>query len=242
MIKRLLIPFLLLAFFLLFFSFQIKAWSDLVKEGDTIIEDGRTADDFQEAINLYQEALTKSPDNYQILWRLGKSHLMTADELPKEKRLVLYEKGKEYTEKAIELAPDSPDSYYWYASLTGRIGQTRGILQSLFMVKPMKEALHRVLELDPQYASAYYVLSMLYMEAPGWPLSIGNKNLSLENALRSVELEDDNYDFLFNLAQVYLDHNEKRKAQEILEDLLEHPEVQTEEKKKIEIEEILSSL
>lgn len=214
---------------------------ELLAAGDLLVEDG-TKEDFQEASRLYEEALALDPDNGELLWRLGRSYLYTGDELPEDDRLPIYEKGREYAEKATEVAPDSPDAHYWFASLLGRIGQTRGVLQSLFMVRPMKEALERVLELDPNYASAYYVLSMLYMEAPGWPLSIGNKDVSLENALQSVELDPTNYDFQYNLAVVYIDHNEKDKAREILEDLLDSSTVQEDDRKVHEVQELLSSL
>lgn len=218
------------------------SWQEMMEKADKMVETGTSALDFSQTIRMYEEALSLSPDNYQLLWRLGRSHLYMADNLPKEERLKIYEKGRDYGEKAKELAPNSPDSHYWYASLIGRIGQTRGVLQSLFMVKPMEEALEKVLELDPEYASAYYVLSMLYMEAPGWPLSIGNKAKSLENALRSVELDPTNYDFSYNLAVVYIDQKEKGKAQQILKELLLMEEVMEDETKREEVEELLSSL
>lgn len=235
---------LFLALTFLLFSLLAGASSidELLTEGDRIFDEARTAEDFQQASLLYQEALEQAPENGAILWRLGRSYLYTGDELPEDQRLPIYEKGREYAEKATEIIPDSPDAHYWFAALLGRIGQTRGVLQSLFMVKPMQEALEKALELDPEYASAYYVLSILYMEAPGWPLSIGNSDLSLENALRSVELDPYNYDFQYNLALVYLDHRERDRAQEILEELLEHPEAQEDERKMEELLELLSSL
>lgn len=243
--KTMKITYLTLALLLFLSSLSLwaqAAWEEPVKEGDRWESEGVSAQDYEEAILLYREALELDPDNAAILWRLGRSHLSLGDALPEDHRLEIYEEGREYVERAIEIDPDSPDAHFWYASLLGRIGQTRGVMQSLFMVKPMEEALEKVLELDPDYASAYYVLSMLYMEAPGWPLSIGNKSTSLEYALRSVEMDPDDYDFLYNLAVVYLDNNKEDEAKKTLEDLLAMPEVEEDERKREEVEELLSSL
>lgn len=234
---------LLLALLILLpLSVHASTWQDLIEEGDRLFDLSRTSDEFQEAINIVKKALDLKPDHHLILWRLGKGYLLKGDALPEEERLVIYEKGRDSVERALEFAPDCTDSLYWYAALLGRIGQTRGILQSLFMVKPMQESLERVIELDPEYASAYYVLSMLYMEAPGWPLSVGNKSKSLEYALLAVALDPNEYDFQYNLAVVYLDNNKEEKAQMTLEHLLLTEEVKEDEEKREEVLELLSSI
>ena len=40
-------------------------------------------------------------------------------------------------------------------------------MNSLFMVKPMREALERCLEIDPERPLAYNPLAQLYWKAPG---------------------------------------------------------------------------
>jgi len=40
----------------------------------------------------------------------------------------------------------------------------RGILQSLFMVKPTREALERGLAADPNHASCHYLMAELYLQ------------------------------------------------------------------------------
>ena len=147
--------------------------------------------EIERAIEMLEEHLGQQPQDGEALWLAGKAYLYLGDRTDGD-RLRVFEKGKEYTDKAVELVPDSPDAHYWLAALIGRIGQTRGILSSLFMVRPMKDALDRALELDENYAPAYWVLSQLYQQAPGFPLSIGNKKQALENAQRAVELEPQN--------------------------------------------------
>ena len=46
------------------------------------------------------------------------------------------------------------------------------------------------LRLDPNYdlAGADRALGLLYYEAPGWPLSVGNKNKARQHLQRAVKL------------------------------------------------------
>ncbi len=174
------------------------------------------------------EKLIEEPlvfDNAQLLWRLGRIYHWLGEKYAESKdvKLFYYTNGKTYTEKAVELAPDCPHSNFWLAALIGKEGETRGILQSLFMVRPMHDRLDAVLAIDADYADAYYALGILYRLVPGWPLSIGNLNKSLEYALRAVELMPENLEYQLGLAETYLAQKNKRKAKEVLEHIIAAP-------------------
>ncbi len=176
----------------------------------------------QEAIDRLEAHLQDKPADGEALWLIAKAHLYLGDRTEDDK-LAILEMGKSYAEAAIEVLPNSPHPYYWQASLSGRIGQARGIMSSLFMVRPMKESLDRALELDDDYADAHWVLSQLYHQAPGFPLSIGNKKSSLQHAERALELEPANFDYQLQFA-VALEYNgRKQEAIEVLEALLAEP-------------------
>jgi tetratricopeptide (TPR) repeat protein len=192
--------------------------------------------EIERAIEMLEEHLGQQPQDGEALWLAGKAYLYLGDRTDGD-RLRVFEKGKEYTDKAVELVPDSPDAHYWLAALIGRIGQTRGILSSLFMVRPMKDALDRALELDENYAPAYWVLSQLYQQAPGFPLSIGSKKQALENAQRAVELEPQNLEFQLQLARA-LDHNGKEKeARDLLQQIRSNPALKADPEILQEVEE-----
>ncbi len=187
------------------------------------------------------EHLEKEPDDSDALWLISKAYLFLGERITDDV-LATFEKGKEYADRAVEIAPNSPHAHFWQASLIGRIGQTRGILQSLFMVRPMKDALDRVLELDENYADAYDVLSQLYEEAPGFPLSIGNKKLALEMAEKAVELDPEHIEYPIQLARA-LNHNGRRdEAVEVLRELLARPEVKFDPEIETTAKELLAKL
>lgn len=191
---------------------------------DALIE-SKDVGKISRAIEQLEALVSKDPSDGQALWLVSKAYLYLGDRT-EEGRLEVFEKGKEYADRAVEVLPNSPDAHYWLSALIGRIGQTRGILSSLFMVRPMKDALDRVLELDPNYAPAYWVLSQLYQQAPGFPLSIGNKKLALENAQRAVELAPDELEFQLQLARA-LDHNgQKEEGRKLLQEVRANPKLE----------------
>lgn len=202
---------------------------------DALIE-SKDVDSIEHAIALLEEHLDKQADDGEALWLASKAYLYLGDRT-EEGRLAVFEKGKEYADRAVEVVPDSPHAHYWLSALMGRIGQTRGIMSSLFMVRPMKEALDRVLELDENYAPAYWVLSQLYQQAPGFPLSIGNKKQALENAQQAVDLEPGNLEFQLQLARA-LEHNgKKEEAQELLLSIRANPKLKDDPELRSEVEE-----
>lgn len=183
--------------------------------------------------------LADNPEDGHANWVIAKAYLYLGNRVS-EDVLETFQKGKEYADRAVELVPTSPDAFFWQASLIGCIGQTRGILQSLFMVRPMKDALDRALELDENYADAYHVLSMLYEQAPGFPLSIGNKKLALETARKAVELAPDNIEYPIQLARALNHNNRRSEAVEVLEELLSRPAIEQDLELKAEAEELLA--
>lgn len=132
-----------------------------------------------------EEADRDYPDQGEVLWRLARAYWWKSTRFAKDDkktRIAWLERAKATGEKAAAAAPQNPDAHYWYAAAMAETGVARGILQSLFMVKPTKEALERGLAADPNHASCHYLMAELYLQLPGPPLSIGNKQKAVEEA------------------------------------------------------------
>jgi hypothetical protein len=67
------------------------------------------------------------------------------------------------------------------------------------------------------------VLGRLYHQAPGWPISIGNKSKAADHLERAVKLAPTFFHNRLYLAEFYLDVGKKTKAREHLEWMLETP-------------------
>lgn len=189
----------------------------------------------REAIDRLETHLKGNSQDGEALWRTAKAYLYLGDRVDDDK-LEVFETGKAYAETAVEFLPTSPHPHFWQAALTGRIGQTRGILSSLFMVRPMKDALDQALELDENYADAHWALSQLYHQAPGFPLSIGSKKSALQHAERAIELDPGNLDYQLQLALALEYNGRKDEAISVLESLLVDPALNQEPELRAEAE------
>ncbi len=84
----------------------------------------------------------------------------------KEQKLEAYERGRHAGKRAIELAPRDAKARFWYATNTGRWGQTNGVVRSLFLLPTVREELATTLALDPNFTGAYVVMGYVYYEVP----------------------------------------------------------------------------
>lgn len=183
----------------------------------------RDADDARQAIALYQEAVAQDPGHLPALLGLAEAHWWLAEQIPKAERRAVVEAGLVHARRAVELAPDEPAAHFWYGVLQARVGEERGILQSLFMVDDVLAAMERTLELDPEHEGAHYVLSQLYRKVPGWPLSVGDKRKAVEHARISASLAPHDTSRQLNLAESLLEAGQKDEAVQVLRRVVEMP-------------------
>lgn len=176
-------------------------------------------------IEIIDDELASRSGDYELLWRAAQGYLFLGDNAGDSKdRLFLYEKGKEYAEQATAVNKNGYEGYYFLGVLIGCIGLERGVMNSLFMVKPMRNALERCLEIDPERAQAYNPLAQLYWKAPGRPLSIGNINTALEMAKKLVSLEPDSINNWYLYGNIALDAKDPELAKEALQKCIALPE------------------
>jgi tetratricopeptide (TPR) repeat protein len=212
---------------------QANAWYDQRENPEAV----------PKAMDLYQQILAQDPKNYEALWRLTRCYWWQGDHAPKDKQMALFDLGQQTGERALAAAPKEVDGHYWYGVCVGRAAEVRGVLNSLFAVDPIRKAMETVLTLDPKNGKAHHVLGVLYRKAPGWPLSCGDINKSLEHARLAIDLAGNEVLPHVGLAETLLAKGEKAEAKKQLEEALalEGPaDLQPETKKdKITAQELL---
>lgn len=88
-------------------------------------------------------------------------------------------------------------------------------MKSLFLVKPIKRAFSRALELDAQYVRAMSGLGSLYDELPG--MAGGDHDKAIGYFRRAIET-DSNYSYAYvSLARILLDKERREQARELLD-------------------------
>src|SRR2546423_15208086 len=85
-----------------------------------------------------------------------------------EEKLAAYDRGRELGKRAVELAPHNGEAHLWYAINTGRWGQTKGVLRSLFLLPTVREELTTILELSPNDPRGRALAGNVFLEVPGF--------------------------------------------------------------------------
>ena len=173
-----------------------------------------------QSASILEELVENEPTNVRALYELSKVCYLLGDEAEeKGDKLDLFYKGRDYGKRAIELDEESPDAHFWYMVNVGRVGQTKGVLNSLVLVPTVREEIETVLEIDPKHTGALDARAMLYYELPG--LLGGNLNKSIESLEKGIAL-DSNYTLLYvDMAKVYIKKKDYDKARWYLNRALE---------------------
>ncbi|MFA7225926.1 MAG: hypothetical protein WC207_06730 [Sphaerochaetaceae bacterium] len=155
-------------------------WSDRYEEGKSYIE-GEL------------KKTTNPTERSELLWRLSRVTLGIGDEMKvqgasKDELFAIFEEGEAQANEAIKSAPLAW-AYVYRASNIGRWGETKGPLNSLAKAKGMRDDFAYVIDtlgvLDND--TAWYVLSQLYFQLPGWPISFGDIDTAISYSRKAID-------------------------------------------------------
>lgn len=97
----------------------------------------------------------------RVYFLVGEVRAATDDE-----RLAAYDRGREWGRRAVELAPRSEDAHVWYALNTGRWGQRRGLMRSLFLLPTLKEEVDTIFAINPRSVPGHALAGNVLFEVP----------------------------------------------------------------------------
>ncbi len=145
------------------------------------------------------------------LWRLCRAKVRRGETLKKKSaKLAEYESAKADCETSVALSSQTADAHFWLGVALGRWGETKGLLKSLFIIKPLKKEMAEVIRLDPSHGGAHNVLGEILWQVPGF--AGGDKQRALaefELAVRLSPTHSANYQ---PLAEAYLRFKRKDEA------------------------------
>lgn len=104
-------------------------------------------------------------------------------------RAALAEQGIAASLRAAELDPRAPDPLFQLGRNLGQLARTK-LFTALHLLDEMETAWRKSIALDPRhaYAGAHRSLGLLYLEAPGWPVSLGSRSKARLHLQKAVEL------------------------------------------------------
>lgn len=106
-----------------------------------------------------------------------------------EKKKQLFTMTKDYSLKAVRLNDESADAHYWLSVGYAKWSEANGILDSLFYADDILEELNKTIAIRPSlfYGIAWAIRAKVYDFAPGWPLSVGNKERAYQDIRKALE-------------------------------------------------------
>jgi tetratricopeptide (TPR) repeat protein len=213
--------FLLIVFLGSAFPLFSQSAEELIAQGDELYNEMKDMATAKEALAKYREAMNKLDNKYEAYWRIARMHYFIGEHTEKKKdKKTIFSQGIYYATKAVESEPEKPDGHYWLGVNNGKYGETRGVLKSLSLVKPIKRSMNKVIELDRSYedGGADRVLGRVFFKVPG--IAGGSKDKSLEHLLKSKELGPEDALTRIYLAETLLKHKRVDEAREELEYVL----------------------
>jgi tetratricopeptide (TPR) repeat protein len=171
------------------------------------------------ALALYQGALAQGGPRTALLADLARTCFVLGQMASEGQRMEYYRQGQNYAESLRREAAGSAAGYYWLAmNLCGQADEGGKMMGHKLLPRIMEE-LQRSLRLDEGYdqAGAHRVLGRIYYEAPGWPLSVGDMQKSLEHLRAAVRLSPGTATNHLYLAETLLKLNETAAARRQLE-------------------------
>lgn len=144
-------------------------------------------------------------------WRLARACFDLAEFATNDlRRASLAEEGINIARFVSSMAPTNAAGHYYLALNLGQLARTKSF-GALSLLRQMERAFLRAIDADPHFDHAGPVrsLGMLYLEAPGWPMSIGSKVKARQHLESAVALEPDYPDNHLTLLEAYVRWNER---------------------------------
>ncbi len=167
----------------------LQFWTLIAAAGETDTFADRTRRAYEAARKTHRA----DPDNPEKAWQFGRACFHWADfSTTKEQRAGLAEEGIKACRAAVKARPRSAGAHYYLAMNLGQLARTRS-LGALPLVEELEGSLLRARSLDAAFnhAGADRSLAMLYRDAPGWPISVGNKKKARNHFANAVKLVPD---------------------------------------------------
>jgi tetratricopeptide (TPR) repeat protein len=175
-----------------------------------------------EAATCYEGAFVKSPE-VEIAVRLGKTYYWLGAHASKDNQIELFQKGIDWSKKAIEINPKNAGGYFWLGVNNSKYGEARGILRSLFLVGPIIDSMQQVIAIEPgyEYGGPYRVLGRVYFKLPRF--AGGGIDKSIEHLKKSLQYAPNVSTTRLFLAESYMAKKEYQLAQQELNIILSTP-------------------
>jgi hypothetical protein len=165
------------------------------------------------AAGAYVEAkgqLAAQPEDVERAWLLGRACFDLAEFATNNtQRATLAREGIAACQTAVAFCPTSAPAHYYLGMNRGQLARTM-TLGAIKLVDAMEQDFLQAQRLDPSFdqAGPDRNLGLLYHQAPGWPVSVGNQTKARQRLEKAVELAPIYPGNRLNLMEAYAEWGE----------------------------------
>lgn len=170
----------------------------------------------ESVFNEHKRRFNADPKDYDSAWQFAKAAFVSAELARKEtERAKKAEEGIAAARMAVQISKKGAAGHLYLALNLGQLARTK-LFGALKIVREMERELEESIFLEEalDYAGAHRSLGMLYRDAPGWPISIGNRAKALTHLERAVELQPIYPDNRLSLAEAYMEWNDHERLRD----------------------------
>lgn len=166
----------------------------------------------------FRHALTQykaNPENVDATVEFARASFDRAEfAADSTERAELAEPAIQACERVLPRNETNAALHYYLGMNLGQLARTKGI-GALKLVRQMEKEFLRAIELNSQldYAGPDRNLGMLYLDAPGWPTSIGNHSKARQHLMRAVQIAPDYPENHLSLLEAFIKLNDMEAAQ-----------------------------
>lgn len=191
---------------------------------DVLYKDRATLASARSAVAIWETQLKANPRSFEVAWKIARvSYWLGGHEDSKDKQRAALERGVEVGRLATELQPERPEGHFWMGANMGTLAESYGLTQGLRYRGAVKDALEKVLRLDPAFmrGSADRALGRWYNRVPG--LFGGSNKKSEEHLRKSLTYNPQSTVSHFFLAETLLDLDRQPEAIQELQKVIAAP-------------------
>jgi tetratricopeptide (TPR) repeat protein len=195
--------------------------AEAIKKSEELFKQRADIAKMREAVQVL--AAVRNPDqrNFEVEWKFARfCYFFGRQTTDTNERDRVFLDGEQAGRIASRVATDKPDGYFWFAANLGERSKVAPVTVGVKAVGDIKEAMNKVIELDPKYqnGSAYDALAQIELQTAG--ILDGDPKKAVELLETATKFEKNNTYLLLHLAEAYLATGRKPEAKKQLETLL----------------------
>jgi hypothetical protein len=140
----------------------------------------------REALGIWEARVAGNPRDFESAWKVARATYWIGPREERDAGRKTLERGVAAGKQAAAASPSRPEGHFWMAANMGALAESYGVRQGLRYRGAIKDALERVLRIDPgfQRGSAYAALGRWYHMVPGL---FGGSEAKSEEYLRKAQ-------------------------------------------------------